>query len=55
MNTRHMHEPGLICAEEEPYEHYDDFLRRCWHIHHLVGDLWEGTAAASPGRLAYRS
>ena len=41
MNTRHMHEPGLICAEEEPYEHYDDFLQRCWRIHHLVGDLWE--------------
>jgi len=40
MNLRRWHEPGLSWAEEEPYEHYDDFLRRCWHIHHLVGDLW---------------
>ena len=41
MNLRRFHEPGLTWAEEDRYESYDDFLNRCWYIHHLVGDLWD--------------
>jgi len=40
MNTRHMHQTGLSFAEKDRYDSYDDFLKRCWYLHHLIGDLW---------------
>ncbi len=40
MNTWRLHSDGEWYCSMGQHESYEDFLRRCWSIHHLVGDLW---------------
>ena len=45
MNTWRERSDGYCYCSMPEYESYDDFLKRCWFIHHLVGDLWDRRAA----------
>ena len=45
MNTWREQSDGYCYCGMPEYESYDDFLRRCWRIHRLVGDLWDRRAA----------